>query len=352
MTSLDFELASARDSAGILAVLEKSSAKGPARIIYTRRPDAYASYQREAPDARIFVWRNGRRVVGVVASLTRDYHIGNQVMKGTYIGGLKKDPDERTRLDLASAFETVADTGADFVYCSVVAANLSIVRAFETGQRVPASVRALGGMTTMLLKSGGHGCVQPGRVFRRAEESDEPQLSEFYDRLAGTAGLFPVGIPWQRNTGLDLGHFYVVTTHEGQVVAAGALWDQTDYRQYIVDTYSPPLQLARALNRAASSLGYPNLPRPKTVVAMPMACFLLAEPGEEEPLVAGLIRQSKSLGYAQVIAGHAHASPFHAVLSTRRCISYDSVIYQVLPTSSPTPPTAIEGIAGIQCAYL
>ena len=352
MRNLEFEVASASDSAGILALLEKCSAKGPARIVYTRRPDAYASYQREAPDTRVFVWRNDSNVAGVVAALTRDYHIGDQVLRGTYIGGLKKDPDEKTRLDLASAFGTVADTGADFVYCSVVTANLGIVQAFQTGRRVPAAVRALGGMTTMLIQSGGHGCVRPGRIFRQAGESDELSLREFYDRLAGTVGLFPTGVPWKQSAGLDMGDFYVSTSHDGRVLAAGALWDQTDYRQYIVDAYGWQLKLARALNPVISLLGYPSLPRPKAVVAMPMACFLMAEPGEEEPIVAGLIRASRDLGYAQMIAGHAHSSPFHAVLSARRHISYESVIYQVLPSGATTAPPDISDIAGIQCAYL
>ena len=355
--SLSFRPAASADGINIVKLLDKSPAKGRVRIIYTRRPDAYASFQREAPDARVFVWESdlgtaeSDQIAGVVASLTRPYHVGGQILRGTYIGGLKKDPDVHQRLDLASAFTTVADTGADFAFCAVLTDNLGIVAAFQNGHRVPAGVRPLGDLTTFLIKSGGRGCRQPGRHFRACQPGDEPALTRFYDRLTPQLGLFPAGVPWADNQGLSLGDFSVVTDPAGSIVAAGALWDQTDYRQYVIAGYSPLLNLARLLNPLFSLAGYPQLPRPDTVVAMPMACFLVAEPGEEEALAAGLLRQAKQRGYAQMVAGPAHSSAFYPCFASRRHVSFDSTIYLVLPTDHRAVAD-VPDISGLQCAYL
>ena len=59
--------ASPSDGREILRILESSAAKGAIELLYTRRPDAYESYMKEAGEARVFVSRDGERTVGSVS---------------------------------------------------------------------------------------------------------------------------------------------------------------------------------------------------------------------------------------------------------------------------------------------
>jgi hypothetical protein len=334
-----------------LALLEEKPAKGAVRLCYTRRPDAYASLLREAPDARVFVWDSEGQVAGVVASFTRDFLVAGQIRRGTYIGGLKKSAALREHLDLASAFPLVADTGADFVFCSVLEANAGVIAWVHGKRRVPANVASLGRFSTFFVKSGARVALPAGWEFRRARVGDSEALASCYTRLAPGYGMFPAGIPWEQEPSLGVGDCYVVCDASERIVAAGALWDQTDYRQYVVTDYAWPLALARALNPIFTLIGYPKLPTPGAVVAYPMACFMLAEPGAEEHLVSGLLQAARDSGYAQVACGLAHSSVFHPVLSRRKGISFGSEILQVLPEGADEP-AGIPSISGLQCAYL
>jgi len=344
--------ATSADTPAILELLELTAAKGSIELIYTRRPDAYASFRRESPETRVLVWTDNGNVAAVAALLTRDFYIEGAIRTGTYLTGLKKRPEVHERLDLAEPWRQILDSGVNLAFFSVLTSNAGVVRAFrprtltspETWKMHP-----LGGLTTFFIKAGGR--ANNTGNFRQCQEADELALAEFYGRLAQKCEFFPTGIPWRFDDGLPLSEFHVVTDTDGRIVAAGALWDQTDYRQYIVAKYGPGWRLARLLNPVFSLMGYPQLPPSGTVISFPMACFLLSEPGYEDTLASGLTIAARQRGYDQLVAGLAHTSPFHTWFAKRRHISFESQLYQVLladaDDSIPFP-----SIEGIQCAFL
>jgi len=344
--------ATSADSAAILGLLEMTAAKGNIQLVYTRRPDPYASFLRETPAAKLLVWTDGGSVVAMGALLTRDFYVDGAICRGTYLTGLKKHPGVRQRLDLADATGALTGTGADFFFYSVLSDNAGVARAFQGVKYGSGEVTMspLGGLTTFFSTTGGRLLLPPGRESRMCSPTDEPALAEFYGRLGPAAGLFPVGTPWQDNWGCALSDFCVVTTNGGRIVAAGALWDQTDFRQYLVAKYSPGLQVARLLNPGLSLLGYPRLPKAHTVIPFPMASFLLSEPGEEAALLTSLSVAARRRGYDQWVAGLAHTSAFHAHLARRRHVGFESTLHQVF--LGPENTLACHDISGVQCAYL
>ena len=349
--SLILREATDADGPAILDLLELTAAKGNIQLLYTRRPDPIASFKREAPDAKVLVWTDAGKVVAMGALLTRDFYVDGKIRRGTYITSLKKRPGVGQRLDLAGTQAVVTSLGADFYYFSVLDDNAMVTRAFR-GVRFgdhEATMGPLGGFTTFFVKAGGRNRLPAGREFRVCERGDEAALTEFYGWLGPAAGLFPVGTPWRDNVGLSLSDFYVVTSGGGRIVAAGALWDQTDYRQYIVDRYSLGLRMARLLNPGLWLLGYPRLPKAGSVISFPMASFLLAEPGEESALLSGLSVAARRRGYEQWVAGVAHTSAFHPCVAKRRHVGFESTLYQVFPV---TCDNQLKDISGVQCAYL
>ena len=83
------------------------------------------------------------------------------------------------------------------------------------------------------------------------------------------------------NQGLPLSRFLLAFDGD-EVVACGALWDQREFRQTVIHTYSRALAIARPfLNIASGFLGTPRLPRAGSVLAhaflSPLACVDGAE---------------------------------------------------------------------------
>ncbi len=130
-------LASASDGKEILRILESSAAKGSIELIYTRRPDAYESYRKESGEARVFVSRNGDRVIGTCAEIVREVYIGGEICKAAYVCGLKKDAEYDGGVGLGARFlRDLRRDDIDFYFCSVVADNAHAQRMFEKSRRL------------------------------------------------------------------------------------------------------------------------------------------------------------------------------------------------------------------------
>ncbi len=93
-----------KDGERILEILECSPAKGSIELLYTRRPDAYISYQKECEEAFVYVAKEDEKVVATVAELTRRVYIGGENKKAAYICGLKKDINRPGAVSFGKAF--------------------------------------------------------------------------------------------------------------------------------------------------------------------------------------------------------------------------------------------------------
>ena len=86
------EEATIEDGQRILEIIESSPAKGRMQIIYTRRPNAYDSYQKESQDVDVFVMKEDNHVFATVVNIVRDVYIDGTIKRLSYISGLKRDP--------------------------------------------------------------------------------------------------------------------------------------------------------------------------------------------------------------------------------------------------------------------
>ena len=73
------------DGREISRILDASTCNGLIDLLYTRRPDAYASYQKEPGEARVFARKKDGAVVSTCAELVRDVYVGGEACKAAYI---------------------------------------------------------------------------------------------------------------------------------------------------------------------------------------------------------------------------------------------------------------------------
>lgn len=268
-------LATPEEGAEILRILESSPAEGGIELLYTRRPDAYLSYEREFGESRVFVSRSQGKVVGTCAELIRSVYIGGKPAKAAYLCGLKKDAsDERTVGFDARLIRSLVREDIDCYFCSVVSDNKRAQAMFGKPSRL-LEMHELVTFTTHILSSRIRLRREAGdHTFRRATAADAPGLLEFLRKEGSKKNLFPVIDSFDAFYGLKIEDFYLLESG-GAIVCAAALWNQTAYKQYIVKQYRGLMRGARLLNPLLSWLGYMKLPRVGQSLDFPMLAFFL-----------------------------------------------------------------------------
>lgn len=272
------------DGAPMLRSIESQPTRGPLQLLYTRRPDAYRSYVRECPGAELLVCEDGGKLVAQGACLPRRFFVDGEEAVVGYATGLHKAPgaplsimdllDEAYRRSTARAF-----------FCSILDDNGAIMRRF--GQRW--GLRVLSDYRTYLVSPSAIKDRRHDVTCRRARPADGDRLVRFYREAGAGFSYFPVVSRIDEFPDLDVTDF-VLCESGGQIVAAGALWDQRAFRQYIVGRYGGVYRLVRRTPWLLRALGFPPLPAPGEVVRAAFLSFVLArdDPAAEWAVMAEL----------------------------------------------------------------
>lgn len=325
------------DSGEILRILESSASEGQIELLYTRRPDAYASYMQEAGEARVFVSTDGDRIVGTAAEIVREVYIGGEIKKAAYICGLKKDPDYTGTGFGLRFIRALAQDEVDLCYCSVISDNETAWKMFEKGRRT-LQTNLLGEYTTHILnpKVKVRAPKHP-YLFRQANEADLPALLAFLNREGSCHDLFPAISSLHDFHNLSVTDFYILTD-EARILAAAALWDQTSYRQYIVKHYRGLLKHARRLNPILSALGYIRLPCEDQPLEFPMLSFFLTERDDMTYFRIHLKELMKVAAerYGMCVIGLPKSHPAASTVRRLPGIRFDTRLYTLkFPWSKP-----------------
>ena len=335
--------ASPSDGREILRILESSAAKGAIELLYTRRPDAYESYMKEAGEARVFVSRDGERTVGTCAEIIRDVYIGGQVRKAAYICGLKKDAEYEGGVGLGAHFlRDLCREDIDLYYCSVIADNLEAQKMFEKTRRIISMTPVAGYKTYILSPKVRVKAPKHAFGFRRATEADLPALLHFLHTEGKKKDLFPAVQAIDEFYGLHIEDFCLLLDGE-RIAATAALWNQTAYKQYVVKKYRGVMRAARAANPLLSALGYVRLPREDEPLDFPMVSFFLSQNDSEECyriLLCELLREA-ARDYGMLVIGLPRTHAAAPLLDSLLSISFETRLYEIrLPWAAPKEETA------------
>ena len=323
--------ASASDGKEILRVLESSAAKGSIELIYTRRPDAYESYIKDAKDARIFVSKDGDRVIGTCAELIRDVYIGGEICRAAYICGLKKDADYNGGVGFGARFiKGLQQDDVDFYDCSVVAENTEARRMFEKSRLLLEMNRISGYKTYIVSPKIRIKVPKHNLTFRRATENDRTKLIDFLNSEGKKKDMFPVIKTLDEFYNLSIEDFYLLLDGES-IVAAAALWNQTEYKQYVVKRYGRLMKLAHVFNPLLSAFRYIRLPKENEPLEFPMLAFFLCKNNDADNyrIFLSEIKQEISKNYGMFVIG-LHDSHFaRPIMDKLPSVSFETKLYEI-----------------------
>lgn len=323
--------ASPSDGKEILRILESSAAKGSIELIYTRRPDAYASYMMESGEARVFVSKEGERTVGTCAEIIREVYIGGSICKAAYICGLKKDADFEGGVGFGvRLLRDFCREDIDFYYCSVVADNAEARGMFEKSRRIISMTPMTAYKTYILNPKVRVKAPRHSYTFRRATETDRAGLLDFLNTEGKKRDMFPVVRSIEQFYGLRVEDFCLLTDGD-RILAAAALWNQTAYKQYVVKKYRGIMKAARMANPLLSALGYIRLPREDRSLDFPMLSFFISE-NDSEDYYRILLREIKSeiaKTYGMFVIGLPQNHFAAPLLDALPSVSFETKLYEI-----------------------
>ena len=338
-------LASPSDGEEILRILESSAAQGNIELIYTRRPDAYESYKRECEEAHVFVSKDKECTVGTCAELIREVYIGGEICKAAYICGLKKDAAYTGGVGFGARFiHSLQRDDVAYYYCSVVSDNTEAQMMFEKMKRI-ISMKPIATYKTYILTPKVKVKAMPhSYTFRQAKESDIPDLLTFLNAEGRKKDLFPVIRTLDQFCDLRDQDFYLLMDGD-RIMAAGALWNQTAYKQYVVKRYRRWMRFARFLNPLLSLFGYIRLPRENEPLTFPMLSFLLSREDDEGlyRIFLNEIKRVISQSYGMFVIGLSKGHFARAVFDLLPSIHFETKLYEITfpwheePCASPDP---------------
>ncbi|MBQ8235064.1 MAG: hypothetical protein IJZ37_00085 [Clostridia bacterium] len=348
-------LASAEDGKEILRILESSAAKGSIELLYTRRPDAYESYMKETGEAKVFVSRDGSRTVGTCAELIREVYIDGEVCRAAYICGLKKDAEYEGSVGFGIRFiHDLWHEDVDFYYCSVVADNTEAQNMFAKGKRI-ISMKPLAEYKTYILnpkvkvKAPKHAFS-----FRQATKADIPKLLEFLNTEGRKKDLFPVIKSLDQFHKLHYSDFYLLENND-ELLACAALWNQSDYKQYVVKKYRGLMKAARAVNPLLGALQYIHLPRENEPLDFPMLSFALCKNDQEDyyRILLHEIKKEIKKSYGMFVIGLPKEHFATPILERLPGISFETKLYEItFPWSEKKGRTAVPEKIYPECGLL
>ena len=338
--------ASSADGQEMLRLIEAHPARGNMSILYTRRPDAYQSYQTECPGAKIVVCTdNSGGLLAQIACLPRKLYVNSEIHSVGYVTGLHKADGAFINIIKMLKDEHFRSSAEQF-FCSILDDNESVFNLFAKR----GLFHAIYNYTTYLIHPAAVKHKRHKLQFRRARSEDATRLLDFYNNEGKRYSYFPVFSTKDDFSGLNVLDFYLLEDG-AELIAAGALWDQRPFKQYVVVDYKGMYRLAAHCNPMLRALHYPPLPDVNTAANFAQISFLICRDGDHflEQIMFGELATA-GRGFDFLTIGSAAQDPFSNHLNSIRSLKFGSKICVCDYAENSLAPAGI--IPRFECALL
>lgn len=337
------DLATPADEPELRRLLRDNPMDGAIRVSLEREPDAFLAAAVEGEPHHTIVARDPRTgaVVGMGSRSVWNTFVNGEPRRLGYLSQLRVDRAFRGRRRLlAAGYALLRDLRgpdeAPFDLTSIIADNQIALRLLGAGVPGLPRYRELAPFVTLILPTP-RPRRPPGGI--RIERGTLETMKEVADCLTRnrrryqTAPYFTAEdlLSPERSRGLAPESFHLALV-EGRVAGCLAVWDQSGFKQAVVQGYAPRLARWRPwINRLAPLFGAPRLPDPGRLLAHAYLSHLAVD-GDDPDLFQALIEAAcaDAAGYAYLVLGLAARHPWLPWLRRRfRAREYPSVLYTV-----------------------
>lgn len=337
-----FDFARPDDSQELLEMLEDESATGNIRLLYTRRPDAYASFQQEGQTVDLVVCRDRAqgKIVGCGACAIRSVFLNGHPIDIGYLFGLRVRREYRRKYPLlhrgyAFLHAQHQQRQAALYLNTILDENQAAQALLEKRRGCMPTYQPYGRYEIYAFKTiRSRPSADAEFMMRPASPVDSTILLRFLTDQGRQYQFFPVVSESELlhglHTGLSIERFYLLFDACQELVAAGAIWDQTSYKQYIVQGYGGILRWVYPLSRWFPLINLPILPTPGSLLKFFTLSLWAVKDNHPIFFQAFLDRiATVTPVYPFFLVGIHERHPLRPLLRKRPHISYTSKIYLV-----------------------
>ena len=332
-----FEQAIEADAPGILALLEEEASRGAISLKYTRRPDPVESFGRDC-DSDIIVGRdleNGK-VIALGVCDYRDLYVNGKPERVGYFHSMKVAREYRKMLPVSRGFEKIYDVarnnGSNYFILTILEGNDEGRQFLEKKRNGMPWHEYLCDYDLYAIKTGRSRKLPAGYALRIATGNEIENLVEFINMEGASRQFYPVlsvdDILRGKYPGLDIGCFRFLENSENQLLAAGAVWDQSSYKQYLVSGYNGLLGKLYPVSFAFPMFGLPSLPKPGSILSFfTLSFYASVSPAAFDVFLNELTSACRDWPF--YLVGAARNDPAAEIIASRRHIKYSSRLYLV-----------------------
>lgn len=340
--SLHIELAQPADDLAIRCLCRSESMPGTIALRYEREPDFSLGCRVTGDEFQVLVAReqHSGEIAGVACRSTRQVFLNGSPRRLGYLGQLRVGRKFRGRWLVSRGFEVLRrlherDPVPAYLVAIVdgneEAAEILIKKARRS---FPAFQPVADLHTVAVSLRRGADSVERGVTIASASPSDLTEIAAFLRTHGSRKQFFPVctetSLTALGSLGLNLADIRILRK-SGEILAVGSLWDQSAYKQTILQSYSGWRKAAAAFyNLGARCLDRPCLPRPGETVRGVYAA-LVAVADDDRLIFARLLRdlhnRALDLGRTHLLLGLDARDPLLPIAKRYPHVLYSSRLY-------------------------
>ena len=328
-------LADENDSDGIRAVFESGGFSGGIAIQYLRGKDPVKSLYQDGEKAVIPVIVDNEKdiIVGVGACIIRRAFINGESKKVGYLTALKLLPEYQKRISLIpQAYNFLYENtknDVDLYYTTILVDNIAAQKLLEKHHRNMPEYSFIGEYIVYCYRTG------QKRNQMKVDRGNVDGIDNFYDN-----NLFKSDLACVNKTlfGLSENNFFTLRKNN-KVVAACAVWNQQEYKQYLLSGYQGKYKLISKL--PTKLFGYPPFPKNHQFINYASIALLCFDDSideiEEKQFIEKVLEQVDN--YDMVFCGLFENDKLNPILSSIKHVKYKSRLYEVNWDDSSTSLT-------------
>jgi hypothetical protein len=314
---------------------------GAVSIRFARDPDYFLGASIMGNPCEVLVVRNhgDGRVAAMGCRAERAAFVNGLDSRLGYIGQIRVAEGFRGAWLVQRGAQWFKDRGErDLLYFGVIASENPRARRLLTGARLPGgvSVRRMSGMTTCAIVLGPRRVpTSRGVDVRPCTHEGLGELVAFLQRHGPRRQFFPAYRAEDFTSGARMrglkAEDIMVARRGDEVVGTLAAWDQSAYKQDVVEDYGPALRRLRPLyDLAAKALGFAPLTPPGAAIPLAFAaCVCIADDDLNvmRLLLAACSQRVRAGGKAFLMLGLADNDPLLPVARQTLHVPYHSDLF-------------------------
>lgn len=237
-----------------------------------------------------------------------------------YLTGLKVLPEYQKKINIIPmAYDFLYNnlkSKVSLFYTTILSENYDVQKILEKKRKSMPDYNYIGNYTVH--------CFKGRKKLLNVNQGDIDGIESFYNKYSCKNNFSPVNINLYNLSNND---FFTMRDKKGNIVMACAVWNQQNYKQYIIDGYHGIFKILRHF--PTNLMGYPKFPKPRSPIDYGTLSLFCCDKMYIDKIPDFLNTVSSMVPYSFLIYGVFENNPFCKYVEKLKSVTYSSKLYTV-----------------------